>query len=92
MGNTLLGCVRVGPRKLENNFMNHLYTRPPRSSVRGHSAYTYLDSEREIDPGEEPTLRVSEYLACRTLRTLVNTWYDTPSFWFHLDVPEPLCG
>ena len=57
--------------------MNHLYHKipPRRSSVRGHSAYTYLDSEREIDAGEEPTLRVSEYLASRTLRILVNTWY-----------------
>ena len=29
MCNSLLGCVMVGPRKSQNNVMNHLYTRFP---------------------------------------------------------------
>ena len=45
--------------------------------------------EREADAGEDKTQGVSEYLAYTTLVTLVNTWYDTPSFWFHPDAPEP---
>ena len=76
MCNSLLGCVRVDPRKSQNNGMNHLYTRfPPVRRFGDFSAYKYLDSEREIDAGEDQTQRVSEYLACTTLRTIVNTWY-----------------
>ena len=58
----------------------------------GLSAYKYLDSEREIDAGEDPTQRVSEYLVYTTLITLVNRWYAIPSFWCHPDASEPLCG
>ena len=39
-----------------------LHRIPSRSSVSGLSPYKYLDSEREIDAGEDPTQGVSEYL------------------------------
>ena len=48
--------------------------------------------EREADTGEDLTQGVSESLASTTLVTLVNTWYDTRSFWFHPYAPELLCG
>ena len=55
-----------------------LHKIPSRSSVSGLSPYKYLDSEREIDAGEDPTQRVSEYLAYTSLVTFVHTWYATP--------------
>ena len=74
MCKSLLGCVRVDPRKSQNNGMNHLYTRLP--PVRRFPNFQHVRTgEREADAGEEPTQGVSEYLACITLRTLVNTFY-----------------
>ena len=67
MCNSLLVCVMVGPRKSQNNGMNHLYTRFTPFVGFGLSPYKYLDSEREIDAGEDPTQGVSEYLASTTL-------------------------
>ena len=52
----------------------------------------HVNSEREIDADEDPAQGVREYLASTALVTLVNTWYDTPSFRCHPDAPEPLRG
>ena len=92
---SLLGCVWVDPRKSQNNGMNQLYPRFPlvRRFPDFHRIWECeLGREREADTGEDLTQGVSESLASTTLVTLVNTWYDTPSFCFHPDALEPLCG
>ena len=52
------------------------------------SSDVYLDSERKIDAGEDPTQRVSEYLAYTTLITFLNRFYAT----YKLLVPSRRSG
>ena len=76
---SLLGFVRLDPRKSQNKGMNHLYTKfsPVRRFPDFHPIRE-CELGREADTGEDLTQGVSESLSSTTLVTLVNTWYDTP--------------